>query len=119
VTLLRPLSALSALSMLAACGGNAPELKPVSTPVIRATLPTGGLNGKTESELQRLFGQPLQENIEGAGKRLQYARNGCVMDAYLYPLRANGQLVVTHIDTRRPTGEDVDQPSCLKAFGVK
>lgn len=117
--MLRSLSAMASLSILAGCGGAAPELRPVSTPVIRAQAPSGGLKGKTETDMLRLLGQPAQENIEGAGKRLQFVRNGCVLDAYLYPLRANGQLVVTHVDARRITGEDMDQAGCLKIYGVR
>jgi hypothetical protein len=103
--------------LLSACGGaNAPELKPLSTPIIRAQQPVGGLIGKTEAEIIRQLGSPVQENIEGGAKRLQFSRNGCVIDAYLFPLRLNGQLVVTHVDSRRVTGEDLDLANCLKLY---
>ncbi len=103
--------------LLTACGGsNAPALKPLSTPIIRAQQPVGVLIGKTEAEIIRQLGTPAQENIEGGAKRLQFSRNGCVIDAYLFPLRLNGQMVVTHIDSRRVTGEDLDLNNCLRLY---
>ncbi|WP_221793488.1 hypothetical protein [Aquisediminimonas sediminicola] len=110
-------ASLAALMLLTACGGsNAPALKPLSTPVIRAQQPVSGLIGRTEAEIVRQLGTPTQENIESGAKRLQFSRNGCVIDTYLFPLRANGQLVVTHVDSRRVTGEDLNLANCLKLY---
>lgn len=114
---LRVTLASALLALLGACGETAaPPPQPIAAPPVRISPTNGDLNGKTEPELFRRLGQPVQENIEGGAKRLQFSRNGCVIDAYLFPLRLNGQLVVTHIDSRRATGEDLALATCLKLY---
>jgi hypothetical protein len=38
-----------------------------------------------------------------------------VLDAYLYPGQS-GVPRVTHVDTRTPSGSDVDQATCISAL---
>jgi hypothetical protein len=35
------------------------------------------------------------------------------MDAYLYPAGSSAVLKVTHVDTRLPSGGDIDQAACI------
>lgn len=71
--------------------------------------------GQTARELEAAFGKPSSVLTEGAARRLQFAGGTCVLDAYLYPM-ATGEPAVTHVDTRRPTGEDIDRAQCVAAL---
>ena len=107
------LSALLALS-LAACARAPRAVEPVPTAPTAAPRPTSALVGLTASELITRFGQPTFQVREGVGLKLQWVRNGCVMDTYLYPPgTARGGEEVTHIDTRRPSGDALSQPECV------
>jgi hypothetical protein len=100
--------------LLAAC---APAPQPAPTPpapVAPPPRPSGVLIGLTASELIARFGQPGFQVREGVGHKLQWSKGGCVLDAYLYPpASGQGQARATHIDTRRPSGVEIDQASCL------
>lgn len=68
----------------------------------------------TSSDLIARFGQPGFQVREGVGTKLQWSQNGCVLDAYLYaPPNGQGVARVAHVDTRRPSGVDIDIDSCL------
>ena len=98
---------------LAACARAPRAVEPAPVPVT-TTRPSGPLIGLTASELGSRFGQPGFQVREGAGTKLQWSQNGCVLDAYLYP-PPGGQGVarVAHVDARRPSGVDIDVDSCL------
>ena len=107
------LAALSLLSV-AACVRAPKALEPPPAPTVTSARPSGQLIGMTAAELAARFGQPGFTVQEGVGTKLQWSANGCVLDAYLYPPPAGaGAARVTHIDTRRPSGEDIEQTSCL------
>ena len=107
---------LLALLMLAvaACARAPRAVEPAPAPAPAPAGATGQLIGMTASELVARFGQPGFTVQEGVGTKLQWARNGCVLDAYLYPPE-NGHPItrVTHVDTRRPSGDRIEQTSCL------
>ena len=45
--------------------------------------------GKDARALVQLFGQPVQDVLEGTARKLQFASNDCILDIYLYsPPRA-------------------------------
>lgn len=120
LTILRP--AAGALLLLAAgCAATAPApprvgaapVRPAATPPSRAV---GAVVGQTARELETAFGAPRAALTEGEARRLQFAGNACVLDAYLYPRGGGGEHAVTHIDTRRPTGEDMDRAACVAAL---
>ncbi len=108
---MRHLLLLAAVSALAACAPRVPQPAPAPTPVER---PSGILIGLTASELGQRFGQPSFQVREGPGTKLQWSRNGCVLDAYLYPPE-NGRGVdrVLFADARRPSGADIDVEACM------
>lgn len=99
---------------LAACA-RAPQ-PAVPTPSVPALArPSGVLIGLTASELGARFGQPRFQVREGPGVKLQWSENGCVLDAYLYPPDGGrGVERVAHVDTRRPSGDDLPQDTCLQ-----
>ena len=114
---MRRLAPFAAL-LVAACATTPPPA-PV-TPATPQVRPSGGLVGLTADELIQRFGPPSFQVREGVGLKLQFARAGCVLDAYLYPAAIGGGLAhVTHVDTRRPSGEDVPQANCLAALGAR
>jgi len=39
-----------------------------------------------------------------------------VLDAYLYPPGPGREPVVTHVDARLPSGDDIDRASCIAAL---
>ena len=73
--------------------------------------------GLTANDLISLFGQPTFQVKEGAGTKLQWSENGCVLDAYLYPPEGGhgGDRIahVAHVDSRQPSGADIDLNACL------
>ena len=84
------------------------------TRVVGRDRPTGGLFGVTSSDLIARFGQPSFQVREGTGTKLQWAENGCVLDAYLYPPdNGRGADRVMHVDARNPSGADLNLDSCL------
>jgi hypothetical protein len=52
---------------------------------------------------------------EGSSVKFQFRGARCVLDAYLYPGR-DGQLRVTYVDTRMPSGADMNQAACISAL---
>ena len=112
--------AASLLLLLVASCAAAPAAPPrVATappPTVAPQPRVGGLVvGQTARELQSAFGMPSSVLAEGIGRRLQFAGATCVLDAYLYP-DGGREPSVTHIDTRRPTGEDIDRAACVAAL---
>ncbi|HEV2594540.1 MAG TPA: hypothetical protein VGU01_05005 [Sphingomicrobium sp.] len=77
---------------------------------------TSSLVGLTPQELVGRFGVPALQVREGNSLKLQFRGPRCVMDAYLYPSGGSGALKVTHIDTRLPSGGDIDQAACVFAL---
>ncbi len=121
--MIRKLIILSALPALAAC---------VSTGAVKTpALPTAAASplsnvqglelvmGKTANQLKRLFGNPQADVAEPPARKLQFSSGACVLDAYLYPEKSGGEGRVTHIDTRRSDGAEVDRVSCVNALRVR
>ena len=98
--------------VLAACArAPQPTPGPGPAPVARHT---GVLTGLTASELGARFGRPNFQVREGPGTKLQWSKNGCVLDAYLYPPdQGRGVDRVMHVDSRAPSGADMAIQTCL------
>jgi len=111
-------AAALALSLGACAAGPAPQ--PQAAPVAAAPRPQSqaapGILGRTAGQLSALFGTPSSQLDEGTARKLQFAGPLCVLDAYLYPPASGGDPAVTHLDTRRPTGEDFDRAACIAAL---
>jgi hypothetical protein len=113
--LMRRSLALSVILFTAAC---APRPQAVSVPVVTPQpppRPQSGMFGLSAQELVGHFGKPALQVREGNSVKLQFRGPRCVLDAYLYPAR-DGQLRVTYIDTRGPSGADMDQAACILAL---
>jgi hypothetical protein len=99
---------------LAACATRpqapAPQQPSQVAPVQRQTT----LVGLTPQELVGYFGKPVLQVREGTSIKLQFRGPRCVLDAYLYP--QNNVLRVTYVDTRAPSGVDMDQAACISAL---
>jgi hypothetical protein len=72
--------------------------------------------GRTARTLEAQLGKPRLDVREGPARKLQFAGAVCVLDAYLYPPKAGGEPIVTHVDARLPDGRDIDRASCLAAL---
>ena len=109
---MRRLLLLATFALLAACArAPRPVPGPVTKPVERAN---GALIGLTASELGQRFGQPNFQVREGPGTKLQWTREGCVLDVYLYPPEGGrGADRATFADARRPSGADISVDACL------
>ena len=99
--------------LLAGCA-TAPQQAPLQQGIVETTPREGGsLVGLTPQELVGEFGTPALQIHEGTSLKLQFRGQSCVMDAYLYPSGTGGILKVTHVDTRLPSGSDIDQAACV------
>jgi hypothetical protein len=105
---------------LAAC--TTPSGQPtVPTPVSEkpANMHEAGLDrviGKTAAQLVAVFGPADLDGREGQARKLQFVGPACVLDTYLYPTKDGAEPVVTYIDARLPTGDDIDRASCIAAL---
>jgi len=111
---MRRLIALSLSLLLAACATR-PQQPTVAQPVPQPQ-PQNSLSGLTAQELVGRFGAPALQIREGSSLKLQFRGARCVMDTYLYPSGGSGTLKVTHVDTRLPSGGDMDQAACIFAL---
>jgi hypothetical protein len=111
------------LLLLAGCASGEAKPKvapPAAQAVVRNTsYTTSGLEsviGRNARLLEAQFGRPVLDVREGTARKLQFAGAVCVLDAYLYPPKAGGDPIVTHIDARLPDGRDIDRASCVAAL---
>ena len=115
--------AIAGLLLVAGCAPTATSEAPVTTPRApsRATTAVGlqGVMGQSAPTLEAKFGRPALDVREGTARKLQFANQVCVLDAYLYSPRQGGEAVVTHVDARLPDGRDIDRASCVAALGVR
>lgn len=110
---------LAALSFLAACAGDAtpPPARAAFVPIPGGTAGLDRVMGQSGSVLIGLFGNPAADVSEGPARKLQFANQTCVLDAYLYQ-RGAGTAVVTYLDARRPDGSPIDRASCVGALSL-
>jgi hypothetical protein len=101
-----------------------PPTRPVAPPATGFRAPQimrlPGLDGVIEQDaasLTRQFGNPRLDVREGDMRKLQFGSEACVLDVFLYPLRAGGEPVATYLEARRSSdGQDVDRAACVKAL---
>ena len=109
---MRRLIAFSLMLAVAACAPR-PQETPVPQAPAQPQPETSSLVGLTPQELVGRFGRPALQIREGNSLKLQFRGTRCVMDAYLYPSGSAGALKVSHVDTRLPSGGDIDQAACV------
>ena len=116
----RSRSGLALLVLLAGCvAPAAQEAAPAPVAAAPPRYSPHGLEtvvGRTAAHLEAQFGRAQLDVREGTARKLQFASPICVLDAYLYPARAGGEPIVTHIDARLPDGRDIDRSSCVAAL---
>jgi len=135
----RSLLVLPLFAFLAACG--AEQARPISTPrplhrtgttatppaaITRTPPPAAhvqslpglqGVIGASAPELQRLFGAPRLDVVEGDAHKLQFTGTACVLDVYLYPPAPGQAPRASYVDARRGTdARDVDRAACVAAL---
>jgi hypothetical protein len=106
--------------LVAACASPKKEAAPRAAPLPpQRPYTTTGLEsviGRNARMLEAQFGQPVLDVREGTARKLQFIGPACVLDAYLYPPKAGGEPIVTHLDARQPDGRDFDRASCVAAL---
>ena len=111
--IMRHFFAFSLTLAVAACAPR-PQGQPAPQPApAQPQEETSSVVGLSPQELVGRFGRPALQIREGSSLKLQFRGNRCVMDAYLYPSGSTGTLKVTHVDTRLPSGGDIDQAACV------
>lgn len=93
-----------------------PAARPAAQPIIVNTSGLAAVMGRNARALESLFGKPDLDVREGTARKLQFIGPACVLDTYLYPPRAGGDPIVTHMDARLPDGRDMDRSSCIAAL---
>jgi hypothetical protein len=108
---------LSLTLFAAACAPRPPAPTPPITVPQPPPPPTkqSSLYGSNIDDLVGHFGKPVLQIHEGNSVKLQFRGARCVLDAYLYPAR-DGQLRVTYVDTRLPSGADTNRATCISAL---
>jgi hypothetical protein len=106
---------LSLILFVAACAPRPQATPAPQVPVQPPARPQTSLFGLTAQELVGHFGKPALQIREGSSVKLQFRGPRCVLDAYLYPAQ-NGELRVTYVDTRAPSGNDTNQAACISAL---
>ncbi|MBB6124564.1 hypothetical protein [Sphingobium subterraneum] len=74
-----------------------------------APAPLMGLDAR---KLVALFGAPRLDIRDRTVRKLQFTTGRCVIDTYLYAPAKGKEPQVTHVDSRLPTGEDVELAKC-------
>ena len=104
---------LATTLLLAACASR-PEVPVTQAPPPAQDQPRR-LHGLTAHELVSRLGAPRLQVREGSSLKIQFQNLRCTLDAYLYP-STGGQLRVTHIDVRSPSGARDDQAACIASL---
>lgn len=113
---MRRIIAFSSTLLIAGCASAPQQAIPPQPVASQQSRESGSLVGLTPQDLVGEFGTPALQIHEGTSLKLQFRGPSCVLDAYLYPSGAAATLKVTHVDTRLPTGNDVDQAACVSAL---
>ncbi|KKC25524.1 hypothetical protein [Sphingomonas sp. SRS2] len=114
---LHRIAAFAPIALLAACGpAQNTRISHIPPPPVRVEAGLDRVLGKDLRALISLFGTPNQDIREEPARKLQYASGVCVLDAYLYPPGPGREPLVTHVDARLPSGEDIDRASCIAAL---
>jgi hypothetical protein len=87
------------------------------TPQILRAPGLEGVIERTGQDVQRLFGTPRLDVMEGDMRKLQFSGEACVLDVFLYPLRPGAEPVATYVEARRASdGREVDRAACVTAL---
>ncbi|GAA0735641.1 hypothetical protein [Sphingomonas japonica] len=116
---MKSIIALLALAAVSACAAIPQPTAGTPPPPSRPSYTTVGLErvlGHNAQALVQLFGQPDADLEEGPGRKLQFASDICVLDAYLYADQRGGVPTVRHIDARQRDGAAIDRASCVAAL---
>ena len=109
------------LALLCLAGCVAPAREAPLVPAARPMAVTGleSVLGSTARGLVGQFGSAALDLREGNARKLQFVSAVCILDAYLYPPRANAEPVVTYVDARLPDGREMDRASCVAALSAQ
>jgi len=113
----RSVPSLLVLTLLAGCGAGATtQPPPLSAGTMAVTAPSApllDLKGHNADELLALFGSPGLDVVDGPSRKLQFANDRCVVDAYLYAPRPGQTPVVSYAEARNRAGAAAEMVGCL------
>src|SRR3546814_7996223 len=110
----RKIMGTSAAMLLSAC---APSIVSETPQPVRSAAAYGkvpqALVGADARKLVDLLGRPRMDIRERTVRKLKFANGRCVLDAYFYNGKGKKEPLVTHVDTRLPSGADkIGRASC-------
>ncbi|MEM8695900.1 MAG: hypothetical protein AAGE05_07735 [Pseudomonadota bacterium] len=114
--MIRKMMAISAATALAGCATVIPQPAPTPSQPMTSTVGLERVIGRNATQLASLFGDPAQDFREDGARKLQFAGDACVLDTYLYAESRGREPVVTYVDARNASGEDVDRAACVEAL---
>jgi len=91
----------------------APDTPPPTAPRI---VQNNALIGHDADAAIGIFGRPRLDVTEGAGRKLQFSGEPCILDVYYYAPKRDAKPLATHVDARAPDGRDVDVDRCIAAL---
>lgn len=95
----------------------APPASAFRPPQVQAVAGLEGVLEQNAASLTRTFGSPRLDVREGDARKLQFAGSACILDVFLYPLRAGAEPVATYVEARRASdGQEVDRAACAQAL---
>ena len=113
---MRKTIAISGVLALAGCTTTAPEVPTITSQPMTNIVGLERVIGRNADQLTNLFGAPAQDFREDGARKLQFTGTSCILDTYLYAERSGREPVVTYVDARNASGEDVDRAACVEAL---
>jgi len=93
-----------------------PQARTPSAEAPRSTSELDRVMGKDARALVQMFGPPVQDVVEGAARKLQFASSDCILDTYLYAPAEGKEPVVSFVAARVADGRDAERNSCISAL---
>ncbi len=94
----------------------APNRNGIARPPVTGGTGTDRVMGADARTLVQLFGAAQQDVREEGARKLQFANQFCILDAYLYSPARGKTAVVTFVAARTPDGRDAERNSCIAAL---
>jgi hypothetical protein len=121
----RLIATLTGILALSACGEGgttASSRRPAFIPPPVSARSVAGLDkvmGRDARSLVQMFGTARQDVREDGARKLQFANEVCILDAYLYPPAKGKTAVVSYVTARVPDGRSADPAPCVTSLGQR
>ncbi len=71
--------------------------------------------GKPPETVTALLGRPTLDHPDGAGRLLQFTRNTCTLDVFLFPTNRSSGMTARRVAARAVGGGGMDAGECIEA----